>query len=99
MLLVCVGVPSAALGALHSDIGAVIVIPELGVVQLADCVLHVLSNTTRKDVQERIKDNRGEKRGQKRGEERTDEWRIDDRRGRKRTGEDSREGKAKRGIT
>ena len=40
-----VGVPSAALGALHSDVGAVIVIPELGVVQLADCVLHVLSGT------------------------------------------------------
>jgi hypothetical protein len=45
MLLVRFSVPSAALGALHSDVGAVIVIPELSVVQLADCVLHVLSGT------------------------------------------------------
>lgn len=50
-----VSVPSAALGALHSDVRAVIVIPELGVVQLANSVLHVLSNAVEecKGVQRR----------------------------------------------
>ena len=68
MLLVHVAVPSAAFSTLHSDVRAVIVIPELGVVQLADSVLHVLSDVVEEGCT-------GEERKGYRGEE----WRGGDR--------------------
>jgi hypothetical protein len=85
MLRVRVAVPSAALSALHSDVGAVIVIPELCVVQLADSVLHVLSDTVEEGRVNRAGGKREERRGEDRREEKcTAEEREDERRRRRR---------------